>query len=255
MTALTNIKMYDAVNPANIPSDAKYVGGYGDGLYNWMATHPELFPNAHKFIFVVFANHDGDCLDVEKGNATPAQAPGWAVRQRARGKDPFVYCSRLGTYGWQAVQDAFNSQRVPHPHYGIADYSTPPGTLLVLNGISAVFHQYVDTGLYDISILTDTFISIVGGSTVELTDKLPNGASIQEALMDRMAGKMSHWTMVPDSTAAFEVKTLNDLTASVKSLLDSVAALTTEVAALKGAQAPQVAGTFTITGSGSVAPS
>ncbi len=163
MTVLTGADMYDATLPQNIPSYATFVGGYVDGAWPWMRTQPHVFPNARKFTFCVFATEDAMCLDVERGNATPAQAPGWAVRQRGRGADPVVYCSELGTYGWQAVQDAFTAARVPQPHYGVATYN---GTraLPVLNGLTAIFHQYVDTGPYDLSSLSDTFIALLGGT-------------------------------------------------------------------------------------------
>lgn len=209
MTTLLSADMYDAIYPLNIPQNALYVGGYTDGNWPWMVRSPNLFPNAKKFTFCVFPSGDAMCLDVEHGDATPAQAPGWVVKQRNRGKDPVVYCSRLSDYGWQAVQDAFNAARVPHPHYGIADYNGSRA-LPVLNGITAIFHQYADVGPYDLSSLSDTFMSIVGGTPVmELTDKLPNGASVQDALMDRMLGQSGKWTMVPGSTAAWELTQFN----------------------------------------------
>lgn len=168
MTALTNIDMYDSTVPGNIPSNAGYVAGYTDGAWPWLVAQPKLFPNAKKLSICVFANHRAKCLDVEKGNATPAQAPGWAKTERAAGEDPWVYCSRLGTYGWQAVQDAFNAQHVAHPWYFIADYTTPRGTLLILNGHTAIAHQYADRGPYDVSALTDTAIALLGGTVATL---------------------------------------------------------------------------------------
>jgi hypothetical protein len=70
-----------------------------------------------------------------------------------------------------------------------------------------------------------------------------------------MTGKTGHWTIVPDSTADWEVKTITGLVDSVKVLTDTVQTLSAEVAALKGAQQPQVSGTFTLSGQGTVAPS
>ena len=170
MTVLTSVDMYDATNPQNIPSNAQYVAGYVDGHWPTYSQLATLFPNAKRFSFAVFAADNAHCLDVENGNATPAQAPGWALRQRANGGDPWVYCSQLGTYGWQAVQDAFNAQKVAHPHYFIATYN---GTraLPVLNGFVAVAHQYVDTGPYDVSSLSDTAIALLGGTMTDPLDE------------------------------------------------------------------------------------
>jgi hypothetical protein len=45
----------------------------------------------------VFASGNADCLDIEKGNATTAQAPSWCKRQLARGVGrPYLYTS-VGT--------------------------------------------------------------------------------------------------------------------------------------------------------------
>lgn len=79
------IVMYDSVNPAEIPADARAVAGYVGG--NWPTFH-ELagrWPHAHRLSIAVNASEDGDCLDVENGDATPADAPGWFHRQKARG--------------------------------------------------------------------------------------------------------------------------------------------------------------------------
>jgi len=199
MTALTNIDMYDSTVPANIPAGAKYVAGYVDGAWPWMRTHPNLFPNATKLTFCVFASSRARCLDVEKGNATPAQAPGWVKAERAAGEDPWVYCSRLGTYGWQAVQDAFNAQHVAHPWYFIADYTTPRGTLLVLNGHTAIAHQYADRGPYDVSVLTDTAIALLGGTVATLDAD------------DHKAIQADLWEVLTSDTLRFDGRNFADM--------------------------------------------
>jgi hypothetical protein len=169
MTVLTNYDMFDATVPSNIPNDAAYVAGYVDGAWPWMRTQPALFPNARKLTIAVFATSRARCLDVESGNATPAQAPGWVTQERAAGEDPWVYCSQFGNYGWQAVQNAFNAAKVAHPHYFIAAYNGTR-TLPVLNGITAIAHQYVDTGPYDLSSLSDTAIALLGGTVTTQDD-------------------------------------------------------------------------------------
>lgn len=160
---LSSLDMFDAIYPQNIPANALFVGGYVDGNWPWMRTQPNLFPNAGKLTFCVFASSRARCLDVEKGNATPAQAPGWVLAERALGEDPWVYCSQLSAYGWQAVQDAFNAAHVPHPHYFIANYNNTRA-LPTLNGFTAIAHQYVDVGPYDLSSLSDTAVSILRGT-------------------------------------------------------------------------------------------
>jgi hypothetical protein len=141
--------MYDAIHPLNIPVTAQMVAGYVDGLYRWTAANWARFPNAVKVRIAVFpSTNDGHVLDVELGDATPAQAPGWVLRRRAAGIDPTVYCSLAA---WPAVKAAFNAAHVTQPHYWIAAY---PG-----NGANlypgAVAHQYANPGPVDISVVAD----------------------------------------------------------------------------------------------------
>jgi hypothetical protein len=76
--------MYDSVDVSQIPGDAQAVAGYVGG--DW-PTFPDLekhWPRAQRLSIAVNAAEDADCLDVEKGDATPADAPGWFQRQKAR---------------------------------------------------------------------------------------------------------------------------------------------------------------------------
>ncbi len=97
--------MYDAVTPTNIPADAAMVAGYINGPRSqWPAAAWARFPNAVKVRITVFASVDeGDVLDVEKYDATPAQAPGWVNMRRRSGADPSVYCD---TSTWPTVRAA-----------------------------------------------------------------------------------------------------------------------------------------------------
>jgi hypothetical protein len=74
--------------------NAEAVAGYTSGAW---PTYPKLlglFPKAKKLSIAVSAEHDADCLDIENGDASPAQAPAWVRRQKARGvKKPVVYSS------------------------------------------------------------------------------------------------------------------------------------------------------------------
>jgi hypothetical protein len=86
--------MYDSVNISQIPANAVAVAGYVNG--HW-PTYPSLeksFPNAKRLSIAVTVHADAECLDVEEGDATPAQAPEWVVRQKKRGvAKPVVYTS------------------------------------------------------------------------------------------------------------------------------------------------------------------
>lgn len=78
--------MYDDVTVSLIPRNAKAVAGYIDG--HWITWFKLILrcPLAKRMSIAVFAKDNADCLDVEPGDSTNAQAPGWVKRQRARRK-------------------------------------------------------------------------------------------------------------------------------------------------------------------------
>lgn len=140
--------MYDAISASNIPASATLIAGYGDGLYDDFATERARFPHARVVEIAVFAHDNlGVVLDVENGDATPAEAPGWVRMRRAAGVDPTVYCD---SSTWPEVQAAFVAAGMHQPHYWIAQYdgnpTIPPG---------AVAKQYADRGPYDLSSVAD----------------------------------------------------------------------------------------------------
>lgn len=118
--------MYDAVTAANIPADAQMVAGYIDmiTLRPWSPADWARFPGAVKVTIVTKAStNDGHVLDVEPGDATPGEAPGWVRMRRAAGATPSIYCN-LST--WPAVRAAFSSAGVAEPYYWIAHYDGDP---------------------------------------------------------------------------------------------------------------------------------
>jgi hypothetical protein len=141
--------MYDAVTPTNIPADAQIVAGYLNGRYAWTASEWASFPNAvHVGISVRAAFLQGHVLDVEPGDATPAESVGWVKARRAAGADPTVYCNRST---WPLVRAAFAAAKVAEPHYWIA---TASGKFEIPAG--AVAAQYLlDTDGVDRSAVAD----------------------------------------------------------------------------------------------------
>lgn len=110
------------------------VAGYVDGIFGpehklygepgWDAAGWARFPNAVKWqIAVSPSTNYGNVLDVETGDATPAQAPGWVRMRRAAGVDPIVY---MNASTWPAVRSQFQLQGVPEPHYWVAQYDNNP---------------------------------------------------------------------------------------------------------------------------------
>ena len=112
--------MFDSVNPSAIPKDATMLAGYTGG--EWPTYHPfvQAFPKATVISVAVQSLSDAEVLDVEYGDATPADVPGWLFRQRARGKNPVVYCS-VAT--WPAVVAACEAKNIKSPLWWSADWT------------------------------------------------------------------------------------------------------------------------------------
>lgn len=108
--------MFDSVDVNALPLTARAYAGYVDG--QWV-TYPELerkFPDAHLVSIAVEAAHNADCLDVESGDATNAQAAEWVKRQWARGvKRPILYTS---VSNWKALDADLRAAGIRRRPYG-----------------------------------------------------------------------------------------------------------------------------------------
>lgn len=123
--------LYDSTTPVrSVPADAQMVAGYVNGLYTNLATVRTAFPNAVHVSIAVTSAADAMVLDVETGDASPADAPAWCQRQRARGQIPTVYCNAST---WPQVRSAFQTHGIAEPCWWIADYDgvaqIPPGAI------------------------------------------------------------------------------------------------------------------------------
>lgn len=142
--------MYDGVNASRLPANAQLVAGYVDGLYAWSAADWARFPTSVKVRIAVFSStNDGEVLDVEPGNATPAESVDWVLMRRGAGVDPTVY---MNTSTWPTVRAAFNARRVTEPHYWVAQYD---GVATLPAG--AIAKQYFNDNQagYDLSVVAD----------------------------------------------------------------------------------------------------
>lgn len=157
-------EMFDSTNPNDIPTTAQMVAGYVDGIYAWSTAGWARFPNSVKVRIAIspFTN-DGHVLDVETGDATPAQAPGWARMRIAAGlQRPTLYVNRSN---WSAVVAACAGLPVD---WWVA---TLDGTTSVsLPGqITPIAVQYENStlagGHYDKSLVADSWPAVDGAFT------------------------------------------------------------------------------------------
>lgn len=117
--------MYDSVNYRAIPEGSELVAGYVDGrISRWPDEAWDAFPGRILVRIAVLAStDDGQVLDVETGNATPDEVPGWLAMRRAASVDPTVYGNAETIRDVTAVCIA---QGVTLPHFMVADYDRDP---------------------------------------------------------------------------------------------------------------------------------
>lgn len=103
--------MFDTVTPSAVgrlaSTSPDAVAGYTDGLYRDIAELARAYPNHRHLSIAVHPRDDADCLDVETGDASPDDVPGWVRRQHGRGvARPWVYAN---TSTWPAIKTALQA--------------------------------------------------------------------------------------------------------------------------------------------------
>jgi hypothetical protein len=112
--------MFDSVDITHLPGDAEIVAGYVDGEWPTFDQLKAKFPRARRVSIAVSAQREADVLDVEKGDATPQDVPGWVTRMRDLDRVPIVYTSRVNI---GLVDSACNADHVAPPFYWVADWT------------------------------------------------------------------------------------------------------------------------------------
>lgn len=162
------LTMYDSTNVGALPHGADAYAGYVEGLFPTFAALKRQFAasGAHLLSIAVFASGDAECLDIEPGDATNAQAPGWVKRQLARGAHrPCLYTS-VGNM--DALVTALGGAGIPRAavrlwsaHYGQGKHICGPATCgLTRHACDGT--QWTDSALgrsLDESILLSDFFS------------------------------------------------------------------------------------------------
>ena len=95
------ITMFDDITVSAMPTGGDYAyAGYVDGAWPTFDDLKKRFPKSRLLDIAVFASDNATCLDIENGDATIAEAPGWVERQIKRGVyRPVLYieASRMAT--------------------------------------------------------------------------------------------------------------------------------------------------------------
>src|SRR5439155_3038296 len=86
--------MYDSITLATIPPNPFAIAGYTSGHWPTYLPMRNRWPASHTVSIAVSARYHADCLDVEPGDAVPAQVPQWIWADKAAGfQKPCVYSS------------------------------------------------------------------------------------------------------------------------------------------------------------------
>lgn len=151
---------FDATHPnvGMIPRKAPpfAVGGYVNGVvtrFIWTADDWNLFPHSyHIRINVTGELKRGNALDVENGDATPADVEPWIVSLKDDADPLLVYCNRSNL---QACVDARNAAHTASGRYAFIWEATLDGT--ISDRAMTQFSQTTVNGVAvtDVSLITD----------------------------------------------------------------------------------------------------
>lgn len=173
--------MYDSVSLDDLPAGGDAYAAYVRTWTSSPAAVARRFPGKPVLAIATSASLDGDCLDIEAGDATPNQAPGWVLRQLLHGAArPCVYSS-LSTM--PAILREFSAAgilraqvRVWAAHWTGKEHICAPGTCG--SSVAADGTQWADPkrsgGHWDTSSLADDFFAIVPAADVPPPGAAPN---------------------------------------------------------------------------------
>lgn len=136
--------MYDSTQPSLIPADAAYIAIYANGDYAASReTVQRQFPKARIFSIDVLGTDPGAGIaDVENGNMSPGDVPGWVDRRltaHPNGVLCRVYCNKST---WPAVKSEV--AKLPADKSGTVRYwiADPTGTAHSLPGADATQYYW-----------------------------------------------------------------------------------------------------------------
>jgi hypothetical protein len=160
------ITLYDSIEPDLMPPNSEAVAGYTGGKWPTFPLLAGRFPKAHRLSIAVRAADDGECLDIETGDASPGDAPAWFERQKAKGvQRPCFYTSLSNVDTLHSALVAAGIHRGDYRLW-VAHYTYSPHICGPAEGISTYGDacQYSDKALnrnLDVSLCVDSFFGAV----------------------------------------------------------------------------------------------
>jgi hypothetical protein len=146
--------MYDSISASAIPTSATMVAGYVDGaLSKWSAADWLRFPNATLVQICTWGpRHAGNCLDIERGDSIPEDAPDWMDNALARGvAHPILY---LSLSDWPRTRALVGSRPV---QWWVAHYTNVPHIPSGADACQWASNPLVTGGNFDLSLCHEWF--------------------------------------------------------------------------------------------------
>lgn len=152
--------MADAIDPAGLPTNMDAYAGYVDGQWPDYPAISGAHPGVPTLAITVRLANLADCLDIENGDARPADAPTFVQERSAAGVwRPALYGSRdvmpaiLGALEAHQIDRA--AFRLWSAHYGAGKHVCGPATCGLPFDVDGT--QWIDHGTWDESLLSDDF--------------------------------------------------------------------------------------------------
>lgn len=149
---------YDSITASDIPTTARIVIGYANGLYEWSAADWARFPDATKVRYSVKGLVPCDGYDVEQGDYSPSDAPQLlSIAHSAGITRPTLYFSRSLYTAVRLYVDTPGTDWAWH----CADWTGSPHPVAESDGGEASLVQYATPtigpsgGHYDLSAVYD----------------------------------------------------------------------------------------------------
>jgi hypothetical protein len=195
---MSNILMFDDVTVDLLPGGFEYYAGYTDGIFANLAALRARFPSAHILTIAVKSADIAECLDVEPGDATNADAAGWYKMVLGHGvTKPCLYTMASNA---DALVDAMTKAgigrsafRLWTAHYGQGEHLCGPTTCRETQfaADATQFTQNAEGKVLDESTCLDTFFSAVvpvnnGHPTLTVGDKDSGSVGPVHTLQDRL---------------------------------------------------------------------
>lgn len=162
ISGLNYYQMADAIYIENLPTGLDAYGGYVAGSWPTYDALVAAFPTAKHLSITPFASYHADCLDIENGDATVADAPEWlGAWQPGNTPKPVLYTSAANLANListcTAAEVPRGSYLIWSAHY-IGQHICGPDSC---GYAQADGTQYADPGPIDESILSLAFFRTI----------------------------------------------------------------------------------------------